>query len=116
MKGPLTLRQWMMTLSPVHKCHLVKSDPASFAQVLDFTKRHEVRRDDRDYQVGDRLLLMEWLPEPGYSGRCIRALITAKTSGGSYGLPADLCVLSIVNYSNWDNDSCKGSGAVAVAP
>lgn len=59
-------------------------------------KRHEVRRDDRGYRVGDLLLLREWHEtEKRYTGRGIRVRITYMSAGGTWGLPAKLCVMSI---------------------
>jgi hypothetical protein len=56
-------------------------------------KPYEVRRADRDYQVGDVLHLREWLPESRtYSGFAVWVVVTYITQPGERGLPADLCV------------------------
>jgi hypothetical protein len=50
--------------------HDLKCWPEYFRPVWMGVKRFEIRRNDRDYRVGDELLLREW--EPGdekYSGR-----------------------------------------------
>lgn len=84
--------------------HRVKSWPELFEATLSGAKRHEMRRaTDRDYRVGDLLILQEYDPaERIYSGRELRMRITYVTSaefpcalsGG--GLHSDYCILSIV--------------------
>jgi hypothetical protein len=84
--------------------HELKTWPEPFAAVLSGAKRYEIRRDDRGFAVGDVLELQEWSPVSvlpgssevfGYMGREIRVRVTYKTAGGEWGLPSDLCVLSI---------------------
>lgn len=81
--------------------HALKTWPASFEAVWTKHKTHEVRKNDRDYQVWDTLILQEWDPDTEvYSGRTLRVLITFITPGGSFGLPSDLCVMSITQEGN----------------
>jgi len=49
--------------------HELKCHPDPFDALLDGRKTCELRRDDRGYMVGHRLLLREWDQETGYSGR-----------------------------------------------
>jgi hypothetical protein len=42
--------------------HGLKSWPESFNAVVDGTKTFEIRRNDRNFQVGDRLILKEFVP------------------------------------------------------
>jgi hypothetical protein len=44
------------------KRHELKCQPADFRAVLAGTKTHEARLNDRHYQVGDLLVLREWVP------------------------------------------------------
>lgn len=84
------------TCRPVGARHDLKSWPVQFEAVLAGRKTHEVRVNDRDYRVGDCLVLAEYFPEhDGYSGRRILAEVTHITPGGAFGLPLDLCVMSI---------------------
>ena len=44
------------------KTHELKCWPAELEHILAGRKTHDVRRNDRGYQVGDRLHLREWDP------------------------------------------------------
>ncbi|MCK1466886.1 DUF3850 domain-containing protein [Bradyrhizobium sp. CW10] len=84
--------------------HKVKSWPSFFEATLSGVKTHEVRRlTDRDYQVGDRLLLQEYDPSTEtYSGRELAVRITYVTSTeapcalSEECLHPHFCILSIV--------------------
>lgn len=76
--------------------HILKTWPAPFEAVRLQTKRHEIRKDDRPFKVGDVLELREWHPETElYSGRRCRVTVTYMTHGGQWGLPYGLVVMSI---------------------
>lgn len=66
-----------------------------FQAVWDELKPYEVRKADRDFQVGDELLLREWSQDSGYSGRRILAKVTYMTPPGHWGIPQDVCILGI---------------------
>lgn len=55
--------------------HELKIIPEYFALQVSGDKRYEVRKNDRDFQVGDTLILNEWDGE-SYTGRCITVVIT----------------------------------------
>lgn len=79
------------------KIHDIKAQPKSFQDLWDDLKTHEVRINDRGYEAGDLLLIRE-IASPGspvFTGRIIVAFVTNLTSGGSFGLPANLCVMSV---------------------
>lgn len=46
-------------------CHHLKSWPVFFERVISGTKTYEIRRNDRDFRVGDVLYLQEWDPVHG---------------------------------------------------
>lgn len=103
--------------------HYLKSWPGSFYAVADGRKKHEIRKADRPFAVGDSLVIEEWnpavfesamkehviteMPEPkveqikqeaitrAYTGRRILRKITYISLAGSWNLPADICILSI---------------------
>lgn len=57
--------------------HDLKTWPSFFDQVLSGEKTFELRRDDRGFQIGDELVLREWLPQlERYTGRAILVEIT----------------------------------------
>lgn len=84
--------------------HDLKCWPEPFAALEAGTKRHEVRRNDRNYKVGDVLGIREWKPYadyPGggyYTGRTLKMRVTYITKPGTFGLPADVCVMSLAPY------------------
>jgi ParB family chromosome partitioning protein len=77
--------------------HELKTWPDEFVAVIHGEKRHEIRKTDRDFAVSDTLRLREYRPTAGgsYTGREASYLVTYLTRGGAWGLPADLCVMSL---------------------
>ncbi len=87
------------------RTHELKTWPSPFQDVWDGRKLHEVRVDDRGYAVGDVLVLNEYDPSRaslgaliprGFTGRKIFAKVTYISYGGTWGLPPNLCVMSII--------------------
>lgn len=71
----------------------LKSWPETFTRILDGTKRYEVRKADRDFQVGQMVRLREWDPQTQlYTGREATIRITHLTPAGKFDLPSLLCV------------------------
>jgi hypothetical protein len=60
--------------------HELKTWPMYFEAVLSGHKRFEIRRHDRDFKVGDVLLLNEYDPSNGYTGRSFRTIVTYITA------------------------------------
>lgn len=58
------------------KIHEVKTLPKYFWAGAKGRKPFEVRRNDRDYKVGDTLREREWSPYGGYTGRTMEREIT----------------------------------------
>jgi hypothetical protein len=76
--------------------HELKTDPAPFQDVWEERKYCEVREDDRPFMDGDTLVLREFDRETRlYSGRYMTATVTHILRGGVYGLPKNLCVMSM---------------------
>lgn len=64
------------------KVHFLKCWPAPFQKTLDGLKPWEVRLNDRNYQVGDLVVLEEWEPSPGrYTSHWIVVTITFLLDG-----------------------------------
>jgi hypothetical protein len=86
-----------------HAEHQLKCWPEFFEAIVAGEKTHDLRRaDDRDFHVGDTLLLQEFDPEARrYTGRTTRMRITFITSAkkpcalSREALHPDFCILSI---------------------
>lgn len=80
--------------------HELKTWPTEFQAVRDGRKTFEYRKDDRGFEVGDRLLLREWMPTPPflhngqYSQRTALVRVTYILRG-EFGIPDGYCVMSI---------------------
>ena len=81
------------TRPPTRREHELKTWPEFFQAVKRGEKRHEVRDNDRDYRVGDVLLLREYEPLTGnYTGDELRVRVTWL---GTAFLPSPLVAMSI---------------------
>jgi hypothetical protein len=82
------------------KTHVVKCHPEPFEALWRGRKVHEIRKNDRDYRVGDELRQREWLPEEGvFTNREVRALVTYVTYGPSWAIPEGYCVMSLAVFA-----------------
>ena len=81
------------------RTHNLKTWPSVFQAVWDGAKTAEFRRNDRDFAVGDNLLLKEFEPgqitEGRYTGREILASVTHTAHGGQFDIPVNFCMMSI---------------------
>lgn len=77
------------------KIHSLKTWPEYFQKVASGEKTFEVRKDDREYQVGDTLILQEYIPEWGYTDHEVTKEITYKLEGGAFGVEKGFCVLGL---------------------
>jgi len=76
--------------------HPLKTLPQYFWAVVRGDKTYELRRDDRDFRVGDLIELHEWTPLGGYTGRTQAVEIThILRDAKEYGLMDGYCILSI---------------------
>lgn len=93
------------TSTQVRRVHHLKTHPQPFHAVRLGDKTYEIRVNDRDYRVGDTLVLEEWSPEVlvidgisvsrGYTGLNLARRVTYMTPGGEWGLPPNICVLAL---------------------
>jgi hypothetical protein len=85
------------------KTHELKCWPEFFAAIALGKKRHDLRRaTDRDFRVGDTLLLREFDPAiDTYTGSTLQVIVTYVTSAempcalSEQALHPDFCILSI---------------------
>jgi ASC-1-like (ASCH) protein len=85
------------------RTHKLKTWPSYFEAVLHGGKTFEIRLNDRDFAVGDWLILEEWIPPVSldelspkeYTGRKLKKLVTYVMQGGRFGLDQHWCVLGL---------------------
>ena len=76
--------------------HVLKTWPPYFQDIVSGAKTFEVRKDDRNFQVGDKLVLTEWDPvKQDYTERGLGAEISYKLPGGQFGIEEGYCVLGL---------------------
>lgn len=88
--------------------HRVKSWPEQFRAALTGRKRFEIRRDDRNYQTGDTIELLEYTPnldqlelvpgggQPGsFTGRAVMFVIGYISRGGP--VPPGWCAFDLIS-------------------
>lgn len=77
--------------------HELKTWPRPFDAMKRGEKTFEFRKNDRNFQVGDVLMLNEY--DPGtekYTGEGLRRTVTYILFGGIYGLPEGYVVMAVV--------------------
>lgn len=84
------------TLTSSHELHLW---PGCFAAVEAGRKPFDVRLNDRNFQVGDAVLLCEYEPESEQpTGRTLERWVSYLLPGGSFGIEAGWCVLGFAEH------------------
>lgn len=85
--------------------HHVKSWSHFFDAITDGSKKHDLRKNDRNYQVGDDIILEKYDNINGrYTGDMLVCSVTYITSNvvpcafSSAVLPPDYCILSLQPY------------------
>lgn len=76
--------------------HELKIWPNYFDPVQTGAKSFEVRKNDRDFQPGDRLVLREWDPNTKeYSGRKLVRTVGYMMRGPAFGIEPDHVVMAL---------------------
>ena len=83
--------------------HALKTWPVFFDDVLSGRKTFEVRKNDRNFQEGDTLLLEEWMPDNAssdpragaYTGRKCRVVVRSVLLGEMLGIKKGWCVMGV---------------------
>ena len=77
--------------------HELKILPKYYGQVLAGTKKWELRKNDRGFKEGDKVILKEWDDRDStYTGRQYEATILYLLEGcPDYGLMEGFCIFSI---------------------
>ena len=75
--------------------HELKIKPEYYRDVVSGDKTFEIRKNDRNYQVGDLLILSEFHNDD-YTGSSVRCIVSYLIKGSEeFGLDKDWCVLGI---------------------
>ena len=84
-------------MSDEKRAHALKTWQPFYAEVERGDKTFEVRRDDRDFRVGDTLVLCEWDQGVGnYTGRkCYRRIGYVLRNAEPFGVQPGFAVLSL---------------------
>jgi len=88
------------------KIHELKTDPNVFAISFSGIKPWEIRKNDRNFKVGDLLILKETISTGEemkngapliYTGRILSRLINYILDGNIYGLEANWVIMTVSN-------------------
>lgn len=78
------------------KTHVLKTHPEYFQAITDGTKRFEVRKNDRDFKVGDILELREYDPNTyTYTGEWTYVHVSYILDNPDFGVKPGYVVMSI---------------------
>lgn len=80
------------------KTHVVKCWPQPFRSIKDGIKLMEIRRNDRDYAVGDIITLVEYYPSGKYTGEefDVEVMHIVKDTDFPVGIKPGYCVMSVL--------------------
>lgn len=75
--------------------HELKILPEYFEAVVTYKKTFEIRKNDRNFNVGDKLILKEWY-HGRYTGREVERWVSYIYHGdGTFGLSEGFCVMAL---------------------
>lgn len=81
------------------KYHHLKCWPEFFKELAALNKTFEVRKNDRDFKVGDILVIEEFMPDiQCYTDAYLNFSITYILQGGQFGIEKDYVILSLVTF------------------
>jgi hypothetical protein len=87
----------------MNSTHELKTDVAYYVALQRGKKNFEVRYNDRDYKVGDTLVLKEWcaMSEQFTGDQQIR-IVEYILEGGTFGIPDNTVVMGLRKVNVWD--------------
>ena len=81
------------------RVHKLKTWPEYFQAVFRGDKTFEVRKNDRDYKVGDILHLVEYHPDSSfYSGEELMRRVTYVLEGPDFGVDMNYVVMGVKKF------------------
>ena len=75
--------------------HELKTWPMYFEAVRSGKKPFEIRENDRRFQIGDTLRLLEWDESSGFTGRDLRRSITYALDDSFWGISTGFVCLGL---------------------
>jgi hypothetical protein len=81
--------------------HALKTWPEYFKEIVDGNKTFEIRKFDRPFNVGDKLLLQEYVPEKGYTGKEAEYAIGYILDNPFFGVKKGYCILSLKSIPDY---------------
>ena len=77
--------------------HFLKTDNSDFESTWWGLKTFEIRKNDRDFKIGDTLILIDYMTgwDDPFSGRLLACSVRHITMGDQLGLDKDFVVMSI---------------------
>ena len=75
--------------------HKLKILPEYFDAICLGNKTFEIRKNDRNFHVGDWLLLKEWNPETGYTGHEVLRYVSYILYDWQAGLKDGYCIMAL---------------------
>ena len=75
--------------------HFLKTWPEYFTEVKEGRKKFEVRENDRNFQIGDKLVLQEFDPKNGYTEDVVEKEVTYIFHGGKFGVSEGTVIMGI---------------------
>lgn len=79
--------------------HALKTWPQYFAEVKEGRKPFELRKNDRNFKVGDKVLLQEYHYDAGYTGDELEFTITYILSNAEkFGLKKGYVILGLKEF------------------
>ena len=75
--------------------HELKILPEYFDAICLDNKTFEIRKNDRNFHVGDWLLLKEWNPETGYTGHEVLRYVSYILYDWQAGLEDGYCIMAL---------------------
>lgn len=90
-----------MVKNELQMIHELKTWTEYYDRIVSGEKKFEIRKNDRDFQVGDTLLLQEYFPNlKQYSENVMKVKVTYILHGPAFGIEKDYCVMSIQHIAD----------------
>ena len=83
--------------------HALKTWPQYMYALESGAKTFELRKDDRPFGIEDILLLREYSPTSGYTGKEVKKIVTyILRDAPGFGLKEGYCILGIKEFTTYD--------------